>query len=754
MNANITARKSREIYTTDFDNKSKHIQNLFIFLKNKKDVQFVDYISNLTIDELDVNMRDSNDNYLITIAIMMNNKIALGKILEFNPRLDILDNDGYTLLYWVIKLDYTDILDILLQYDKKVTGISLVNFKDKKGNYPIYYAIRHKNLHAVQELLTHGADVNLRNRNNNIALHVAVISKDFTIFKMILKYTRNINTRTSTGATALLYACNFEMIKMVELLMDNGANQYINENEYELYPIFYAVIQNNVQISEILINTLTNPNLQDFSGNTIVHYTLSTNHQQILQLLFNKYDIHKSDNKIYIEDTTGKLNNVIKSIDPTITNSDGLTIGHLMLYNWTDNFMQYMTKIVKNADLNYQDNQGNTLLHLIAIKNFWKDFHDILVKRKLNIYITNGRGQTVLDLVYLQNQSYVIDLICMSWYNYMIKHADEPWVHDICSMDQINQATCLQIIKRKIIDEKISGPVNKTRYPITIHNNKIVEFSTFTGSLLDLIVGFKWLVKRHPTANSLFHSDRLGSTEFETYAKSIGISENPHQHIINFEIRWIYQKLFVLPNFDELIQSIVGSKKYKFIVIPLGIILSNGNHTNGIYINLDKKLIERFEPHGSSYPTQFNYNPDLLDDILSKKLFDTFKKIYPDTKFDYIAPKYYLPKIGFQYFDALEVNVNKNIGDPSGFCTLWTLWYFDYRLQYHMYDAYKIVKHLIQQIRLQHISFRTLIRNYSENITGLRDLYLSKIGFGINDYLNNRLDDADLKKLLITIITN
>jgi ankyrin repeat protein len=653
----------------------------------------------------------------------------------------------------------------LLQYDIKLTGISLINFKDKKGNYPLYYAIRHKNLYAVQELLSYGADVNLRNRNNHIALHIAVISQDISIFKMILKNTRNINVRSNTGATALLYACNFELRNMVELLMERGANQYINEHEYELYPIFYAVIQNNIAICEILISTLTNPNLQDFSGNTIVHYALSTNHQQILQLLFNKYDIHKSDNKIYIEDTTGKLNNVIKSIDPTITNSDGLTIGHLMLYNWDDSFMPYMTKIITNADLNYQDNQGNTLLHLIAIQNFWKNFYDILIKRKLNIYITNGRGQTVLDLVYLQNQSYVLDLIAMSWYNYMIKHANETdkaddatLFNDICSIDtkdkDKDKEACLQIIKRKIIDDKISVPINRTRYPITIQNNKIVNFSTFTGSLLDLIVGFKWLVKRHPDANSLFHSDRLGSMEFETYAKSIGIRENPHQHIINFEIRWIYQKLFLIPNFDDLIQSIVKSKKYKFIVIPLGIILSNGNHTNGIYINLEKNLIERFEPHGSSYPTQFNYNPDLLDEVLSKKLFDVFKRIYPDTQFNYIAPKYYLPKVGFQYFDALEVNVNKNIGDPSGFCTLWTLWYFDYRLQYHMYDAYKIVKHLIYQIRSQHISFRTLIRNYSEHITSLRDTYLSKTGFGINDYLNNRLTDADLKNLLITIISS
>ena len=112
--------------------------------------------------------------------------------------------------------------------------------------------------------------------------------------------------------------------------------------------------------------------------------------------------------------------------------------------------------------------------------------------------------------------------------------------------------------------------------------------------------------------------------------------------------------------------------------------MKEGSHANYIIYDIEKNIIERFEPHGSTTPPGLNYNPDILDNILITR----FKEINEDIT--YLKPKNYLPKIGFQLLDIFENN-KKKIGDPGGFCALWAIWYVDMRLTYQEYDRKKLV---------------------------------------------------------------
>lgn len=743
----------------DFHTKTKHLNTLFQFIKTNKEEQFLEYISTLTKDDVDINMRDENGNYLITFAIMMNNRRILRRLIDYGARLDILDSEGFGILYYPIKFNYLDIIDTLLEFDKKTIGISLVNLKDLRGAVPLFYAIKYKNRYALQELLSNGADANYRNNENMNALHLAVLKKDITMVKMLTRYIKNIDARTNGGSTALHYACNFQLIDIVTVLLEKGANQNIIELEYDFYPIFYAVVQNNVEITKLLINYGANPNNQDYMGNTIIHYAIMNNHTEILYYIMNKYSIKNKNISVYMENINSKFNDN-DGIDPNIVNIEGLTITHLFLYNYREDYDQYILNLIPFSNLNYQDNVGNTILHIIAENNLWDKFEKILDVKKLNIYIKNNNGKTVMDMVHLHERQNFLNTISRSYLNYLRKHENEwllDWQNKCSGRDSTNieEDECFKHIRNSILSQKISLPIKKNKINITVVDYEQVQFSTFTGSLLDMLSGFKYLTKKYPEATSLFHSQQENNTELDKYYQALGIQENPNQHIIHFEIRWIYQRLFLPPNFEKILSSIINSKKYKFIIIPIGIILSNGNHSNGLFYDINQQIIERFEPHGSDYPTQFNYNPDLLDEILYKKLSNILSGILNENiKLKYYQPKSYLPKIGFQTFENTEVSINKNIGDPNGFCTLWTIWYLDYRLKYSNKKPDKIVKNLITQIRINNYSFRTIIRNYSKKITDLRDYYLSKIDKNINDYLNNKLTPIDLKKILIEILSD
>jgi len=316
-----------------------------------------------------VNVKDDHGNYLIFFAIIMNNRKIVKKLIEYGARLDILDSEGYSILYHPIKFNYIEIIDILIDNDKKTVGISLINIKDIKSAVPIFYAIKYRNSYALQELLSNGADANYKNNEDMNALQLAVLKKDIMMVRMLIKYVKNLNSRTNMGSTALHDACNFQLGEIVRILLENGADPNIPETEYDFYPIFYSVVYNNIDITQLLINYGANPNHQDYLGNTIIHYAILNNHITILDYIMNHYVIKSKSNDIYTEDINDKSDITGNHIDPNIVNIDGLTIVHLMLYAYKDVYDPYLYLSIPHAKMNYQDNTGNTILHIIAENN-------------------------------------------------------------------------------------------------------------------------------------------------------------------------------------------------------------------------------------------------------------------------------------------------------------------------------------------------------------------------------------------------
>ncbi len=171
------------------------------------------------------------------------------------------------------------------------------------------------------------------------------------------------------------YSSSFQLLDVTKILLDSGADQNLYEYEYQLYPIFYAVIQNNIQLTKIFTDNGTNPNNQDYLGNTILHYAIMYNNLEIIDHLFSTYEIKKNNSDINNENVNN--NSIVNIIDPEITNIDGLSISHLILYKYNSSFDKYIKTLLENIDINYQDNVGNTVLHILAEKNLIIKFSDI-----------------------------------------------------------------------------------------------------------------------------------------------------------------------------------------------------------------------------------------------------------------------------------------------------------------------------------------------------------------------------------------
>jgi hypothetical protein len=135
-----------------------------------------------------------------------------------------------------------------------------------------------------------------------------------------------------------------------------------------------------------------------------------------------------------------------------------------------------------------------------------------------------------------------------------------------------------------------------------------------------------------------------------------------------------------------------------------------------------------------------------LDQILEKKFTELLdKKLKKPVK--YFKPSDYLPKISLQLLDITEKK-KKKIGDPGGFCALWSIFYTDMRMTYKDIPREKLINYIINLIKEQNISYKNLIRNYAFKIIELRDTLLSKANLDINDWLNEDFSKEQFDSLI------
>lgn len=701
-------------------------------------------------DNIDVNIRDDNNNYLITYAILFNKIDIISLLIHKGSRLDITDDDGRSIIYLAIKYNYIEILDLLLHFNDTHIGISLVDIRDNKGNIPLQYAIASKNLDIIKKLLKAGSDVNFINTEGYNALHLAIFTRNIDICKQIINYNVNINTKTITGETALHIACNLETINIAEYLLNKSIDLNIQDYDNEYTALIYSVNRNNKKLVKLLLDNKANVNLQDYNGNTALHYSVIEDNQDIFNILM-----------------TSEISKNI--INVNLFNSDSKIPLHLAFNNKSVKF--YIDKLLSYSKVNFQDDMGNTTLHYIIKNDIWKTYTDILETKKLDIFIKNVYKMRPVDYVRENDYKEFINLTANS-YLYILRNSPYTWKSEwenMCRRDLFSNTitndefkklnklvilnanekedVCKKIIVKRILDtitkkqKYPSYPYKTNRVQINIQNKPEISFCTFTGVTLDILLGIIHVVKKYKNVCSTITKNFVYNPNLCEYYKKIGVVSLSRCDFLNFEIVWVHFKLYLSDKFTEQFEKCKLNKKYRFIIIPLGIELQEGSHANMLIYDKTTNELERFEPHGSNHPNKFNYNPMLLDNILQSR----FEEI--DKNIKYFKPADYLPKIGFQIFDLNE-NTCIKIGDPKGFCVLWSIWYSDMRIQYSDLPRDVLILKIIRTMKENNISFKNMIRDYSLNVIELRDSILVKSNLNINDWINDKYSEKQMNQVI------
>lgn len=670
--------------------------------------------------DIDLNIRDDSSNYLIQFIVIYNKYDLIDLFVDRKCKIDIIDNEGKTLIYYGIKYNYYKLVEKLLTI--KYIGFPIIDLKDKNKFYPIHYAIMNNNKKILELILEKGGDINQKDGNGNTPLMTSIKLKYNKISKFLIENPKiNINITNNIGETALHFACNYEQEPIVELLLNNkDINVNIQDTQSKYTSLMYAVSLNNFIISQMLIN---HPNInfliQDTVGNTAYHHGINENvSDDLIKILDEKLEEKKENEHIY-----------------NLTNINGNTILHLLLEK---NIQINLKKYIDNTNLNIQNYNGNTIWHLLGKR--WFNYISELENKKNNVFIKNKKNEIAYDKY--KDSDKFIDMLVKSYYNYL-KLRKKEWKNDwevICQnndllkkidfKDNTTEKNCYEKIKKYINENNVSVPYKKMRYCVLFDNNPLTDFITYTGTSLDILSGMLFLKQFDNVYTSLNKKFIINDTLTEYY-KVLGIIKEIKGEYFNFEITWLYQKIFYPSNFDTIIQSFKDSNK-RFFIIPLGIHQDNGAHANILLYDSKLNEIERFEPSGGEYPFEFNYNPDLLDFYLENYFVEKFK----DCK--YYKPRSYEMNIGFQTMEV--VDINKKIGDPGGFCGAWSLWWVYMRIKNENIERKKLFIQLVKSIRRNNMSFKTVIRSFSKLITDLRDGLLKKVSLDINKWLNDDFD--------------
>ena len=690
---------------------------------------------------IDLNIRDNSSYYLINYAIMFNNYNFVKLLIDKDCKLDIIDKEGHNIYYLPIKFNYINILELLLSKTKHI-GLSLYEMYDSDGFYPIHHAVTFKNLDAIKLLAKYTPNINFENKSGDLPIHMAVRDNNYEIFEYLLKNTEDLNFQNNLGETIFHISANYGYDKISEKLVTYDINVNIQDYDNQVTPVMYLIILNNIKTFDNIFNKI-NFQMQDFNGNNVLHYCV-------------------------LEDNKSLIDNIIeKNIDLNITNIYGKTVLHLIIENFEDSYLRLnLLKIFEGTNLNILDNEGNSIFFLICRNNLFDKLYDFLKGKKINYVLKNKKNQTATDYITKDKLDKFYELISDSYLN-IIRSSNLKFnnnIYNICK-NKISSNEFNKINKSLNIDFKIEEKGNdickllfrklieqsKLVYPKTIKNycmdlsefDKNVDFITFTGSTIDILFGIIYLKQSFKKVLTSVTKNFNINNALEKYYIENKNKTVRKEDFINFEIIWDGINLNFPTDIDSILNTFYKNNIYSFLVIPLGIELENGAHSNILILDKERNVIERFEPNGSGFPFNFNYNPKLLDN----ELFLFFKKYNSSLKYE--SPADYLPKIGFQILESLDKN--KKIGDPGGFCAVWCIWYSYMRIKYNTLDSKILVLKLIYKIKEQNIEFKTLIRQFAKNIIDLRDKVLNKNNVDINDWINSTYDKDKFQNIIESI---
>jgi ankyrin repeat protein len=352
----------------------------------------------------DVNSRDKTDATALHNASLVPNLEVARVLLDHGANINAEDNQGQTPLLRVSGDErYSgkgrsdagfDMAQLLVEHGADV------NTRDKEHETPLHLASYIPNPKLVQLLLDHGADVHATNSRQKTPFHRVSQAEypyedRFAVAQLLVENGADPNTRNKGNETWLHLATNTLNLKLVQMLLDRGANVNAKDNQgwtplhrvlfklkaEDYYPdeVFFGVAQ-------LLVEHGANVDTRDKDHVTLLHLASYFRERNLVRVLLS----HGA--YVNAEDDQGRT-----PLYTLFWEADD--------YSDEDFFGVAQLLVERGAVLNAREKNYETPLHLVSYLPDLK-LVQMLLDRGANVNAEDNRGRTPLHRVFLEAKYY------------------------------------------------------------------------------------------------------------------------------------------------------------------------------------------------------------------------------------------------------------------------------------------------------------------------------------------------------------
>ncbi|XP_046580888.1 kinase D-interacting substrate of 220 kDa-like [Haliotis rubra] len=240
----------------------------------------------LSLDMLAVNSRALKNRTPGMLAAREGHRDLVEFLVSKGEDVSLVDEYGNNMLHYACTKGDIETVKYILSLN-----VVDINSRGWNSRTPVIDAASGGNRDVVNLLVANGSDVSLVDVDGNNILYYASVSGDMETVKYILSLNIvDINSRGWNGRTPLMEAANLGNSDVVNLLVSNGADVSLVDDDGVNVLHMACEEEGDIEIlKSVLSSNLVDINVRDGSGQTAADVARFWGHQEMLDLLLS-YD--------------------------------------------------------------------------------------------------------------------------------------------------------------------------------------------------------------------------------------------------------------------------------------------------------------------------------------------------------------------------------------------------------------------------------------------------------------------------------